>query len=154
MDTNLTILRRKVNAQRQKFQQTKGNNDLRDHRKEQYLATKAQYAAAIRKERYTSWKEHCILNTITNQWSGIYRILAGRDKRTAPQSTLKQKDGTLTTNLEETIQHMLQILTPENNQQNDTEMQKNTREVTQEGMDTDNDKKYTVQEVKNVVMNG
>ena len=49
---------------------------------------------------------------------------------------------------------MLQILTPEDNQENDTEMQKNTREVTQEDMDTDNDKEYTVQEVKNVVMNG
>jgi len=53
---NLTILRKKINEQRWKFQRTKGNNDLRDHRKEQYLATKAEYTAAIRKERYTSWK--------------------------------------------------------------------------------------------------
>jgi len=51
---NLTILREKVNAQRRKCQRPKDNNDLRDHRKEQYLATKAEYAAAIRKERYTS----------------------------------------------------------------------------------------------------
>jgi len=135
------------------IQQTKGNNVLLDHRKEQYLATKPEYAAAIRKERFTSWKEHCILNTITNQWSGIYRILAGRDKRSAPQTTLIQKDGTLTTNLQETIHHMLQIVTTEVNQENNKEMQKHTRELTQEDMDTDHDKEYTVQEVKNLVMN-
>jgi hypothetical protein len=34
---NLTILREKVNAQRRKYQRTK-DNDLRDHRKQQYLA--------------------------------------------------------------------------------------------------------------------
>jgi hypothetical protein len=47
---SLTILRKKVNAQRRKYQRTKDNNDLRDHRKQQYLASKAEYAATIRKE--------------------------------------------------------------------------------------------------------
>ena len=149
---NLTILRKKVNAQRRKFQRTKDNNDLREHRKEQYLATKAEYAAAIRKERYTSWKEYCTTTSITNPWSGIYKTLAGRDRRAAPQTTLKQKDGTLTTNLQETIQHILQILTPEDNQADDTEMQKHTRALAQEDIDTDDDKEFTVQEVRNVVM--
>jgi len=69
---NLTILRKKVNAQRRKFQRTKNNNDLRDERKEQYLATKTEYAAAFRKESYTSWKEYCTMTSITNPWSGIY----------------------------------------------------------------------------------
>jgi len=99
-------LRKNVNAQRLRFQRTKENNDPRDHRKEQYLATKAEYAADIKKERYTSWKEYCTITSINNALSGIYRILAGREKRGAPQTTLKQKDGTLTTNLQETIQHM------------------------------------------------
>jgi len=44
----LTSLRKKVNSQRRKFQRTKDNDDLRDHRKEQYLASKAEYAAAMR----------------------------------------------------------------------------------------------------------
>ena len=64
---------------------------LREHRKEQYLATKAEYAAAIRKERYTSWKEYCTMTSITNPWSGIYKTLAGRDRRAAPQTTKKLK---------------------------------------------------------------
>jgi len=64
------------------------------------------------------------MTPINNPWSGICRILAGRNKRAVPQATLKQKDGKLTTNLQETIQHMLQVLTPEDNQENDTELQK------------------------------
>ena len=93
------------------------------------------------------------MTSITISWSGIYKILTGIDKRTAPQITLKQKDSTLTTNLQETIQHMLQILTPEDNQADDTEMQKNTRALAQKDIDTDDEKEFTIQEVMNVVMN-
>jgi len=57
------------------------------------------------------------MTSITNPWSGICRTLAVRDKRAAPQTTLKQKDGTLTTNLQEPIQNMLQVLPPEDNQE-------------------------------------
>jgi hypothetical protein len=77
--------------------------------------------------------------------------MAGRDKRTSPQTTLKQKDGILTTNLQETIHQMLQIFTPEDNQEDDTELQKKTRALSQEEIDTD-DKEFTLQEFKNVVM--
>jgi len=64
----------------------------------------------------------------------------------------KQKDGTLSTNLQETIQHMPQVLIPEDNQEEDTELQKNIRALAQEVIDTDDDKEFTVQEVKNVVL--
>jgi len=47
---------------------------------------------------------------------------------------------------------MLQILTPEHNQADNKEMQKNTRALEQENIDTDDDKECTVQEVRNVVM--
>jgi hypothetical protein len=50
--------------------------------------------------------------------------MAGRNKRAAPQTTLKQNNGKLATNLQETIQQMLQILTPEDNQEDDTELHK------------------------------
>jgi len=90
------------------------------------------------------------MTSITNPWRGIYTILAGRDKLAAPQTTLKQKDGKLTTNLQEIIQHMLQILTREDNQEDDTQFQKNIRALAQEDVDTDDDKEFTVQEVKNV----
>jgi alkylated DNA nucleotide flippase Atl1 len=61
-----TIMRKKVNAQRQKYQQTRGSIALHDQQKGQYLASKAEYAATIRKERSASWKEFCNLTSSTN----------------------------------------------------------------------------------------
>ena len=88
------------------------------------------------------------MTSITNSWSGIYRILAGRDKRAARQTTLKQKDYTLTTNLQETIQHILRIHIPEANQEDDTELQKNIRALAQEDIDTDDDKEFTYRKLR------
>jgi len=47
---------------------------------------------------------------------------------------------------------MLQVLTPEDNQEDDTELQENIRVLAQEDIDTDDDKEFTVQEVKNAVL--
>ena len=47
---------------------------------------------------------------------------------------------------------MPQVLIPEDNQEEDTELQKNIRALAQEVIDTDDDKEFTVQEVKNVVL--
>jgi len=58
----------KVNAQRRKYQQTRGNYELRDQLKTQYLAIKAKYPATTKKERSTSWKEICNKNSATNPW--------------------------------------------------------------------------------------
>jgi len=69
----------------------KDNEDLRDHRIEQYLAPKEVYAAAIWKEKYTTLKVFCTITPITNSWRGINRILAGRNKRAAPETTLNNK---------------------------------------------------------------
>jgi len=64
-------------AQRCSYQRTRGNNDLRDQRKAQYLAMKAEYATTIRKERSTCWNEFCNMTSTTNPWNEIYRIAAG-----------------------------------------------------------------------------
>ena len=146
----LTILRKKVNAHRRRYQRTRRNNALRDQQKEQYLATKAEYAATIRKERSTSWKEFCNTTSSINPWNEIYRIAAGRRKQAAQITTLRKKDGMLTTNLHGTLVHMLRNFTPEDNQ-NDTEYHKQLRALTQESIDTADDKEFTVQEIKNAV---
>jgi len=46
---------------------------------------------------------------------------------------------------------MLKNLTREDNQANDNELHKQTRAITQEVIDTADDKVFTVQEIKNVV---
>jgi len=52
----LTIQRREVNLKRRRYQRTKGNNALREIRKQQYLASKAEYATAIRREKVNHGK--------------------------------------------------------------------------------------------------
>ena len=74
------------------------------------------------------------MTSITNPWK-----LAGINKRAAPQTTPKQKLGTLTKNLKETIKHILQALSPQDNQEDDTELQENFRALAREDVDPDED---------------
>jgi hypothetical protein len=131
-------LRKKVNAQQRQYQWTRGNNDLRNQRKSQYLATKAEYAATIKKERNASWKEFCNTVSATNPRAEIYRLAAGKRKQAAQITTLGKPDRTLTTNLHETLAHMIRYLTPEDNQ-NDNEYHKQLRTQTQESIVTPDD---------------
>ena len=145
----LTILRKKVNAQRRKYQRTRGNNDLRDQRKSQHLATKAECAATIKKERNASWREFCSMASATNPWTGTYRLAAGKRKQAAQITTLRKPDGTLTTNLHETLTHMIRYFTPEYNQNDDSEYHKQLRAQTQKSIVTPDDKEFTELEMKN-----
>jgi hypothetical protein len=117
----LTILRKKVNAQRRQYERTRGNNDLRDRRKSTYLAIKAEYDATFRKKRNASWKEFCNIASATNPLTEIYRLAAGKRKKAAQITTLKKPNGTLKTNLHETLTHMIRYITPEDSQNDDSE---------------------------------
>jgi len=54
----LTILRKRTNALIRRHQRTRNNDELRERRKLQYHEGKAQYAAAIKREKLRSWKEY------------------------------------------------------------------------------------------------
>jgi hypothetical protein len=138
----------KVNAQRRQYQRTRGNNDLRDQRKSQYLATKSEYAATSRKERNALWK-FCNVASATNSWTEIYRLAAGKRKQAAQITTLRKPDGTLTTNLHETLPRMIRYFTPEDNQNKDNKYNKQLRAQILESIDTPDDNKFTEQEIKN-----
>jgi hypothetical protein len=60
----------------------------------------------------------------TNPWAEIYRLAAGKRKQAAQMTTLRRPDGTLTTNLHETLTHMIRYFTPEDNQNDDNEYHK------------------------------
>jgi len=49
--SQLTTQRKEVNAKRRSYQRTKKKNELREQRKTQYLASKAEFAAAIRRKK-------------------------------------------------------------------------------------------------------
>jgi hypothetical protein len=72
-----------------------------------YIETKTMYAAKIKKEKHLSWIEYCSMTPYTNHWNEIYRLATGKRKRTAQITTLRKPDGSLTTDLHETLIHML-----------------------------------------------
>jgi hypothetical protein len=88
--SRLTTYRKEVNAKIRRYQRTKENNGLREQRKEQYLASKAEYTAAIRQEKSKSWKEFCNVTSAINRWNAIYKMAAGKTKHAAHITTLKQ----------------------------------------------------------------
>jgi hypothetical protein len=85
------------------------------------LATKAEYAAAIRQEKSRSWKEYCNVTSEVNPWNAIYKMTAGKTKRVAHTTTLRQQDGSLTKDLQGTLSLMIQKFAPEDNQENDND---------------------------------
>ena len=70
----------------------------------------------------------------------------GKRKHATQITTLRKSDGTLTAGLNETIKHMLEHFTPEDNQNDDSEYNKQARTQSQEPIDTID---FTVEETKN-----
>jgi hypothetical protein len=59
--SELTVMRKRTNAHRRRFQRTRTNESLRKQRKTRYLEEKARYEATIRREKIRSWKAYCTL---------------------------------------------------------------------------------------------
>jgi hypothetical protein len=84
-------MRKKINALR-RYQRTTGNDALRESRKTQYNKAKAEYQAAVRKEKTRSWKDYCTLTSPTNPWTEIYKI-ANKTRNSTMIMTLQKPDG-------------------------------------------------------------
>jgi hypothetical protein len=147
----LTILRKRTNALRCRYQRTKNNEQLRERRKTLYSDSKAQYAATIRREKIKSWKTYCNITTAANPSNEIYKLAADKRKRHTPFTTLRKPDGTLTSTLEETAKLMLEHFTPEDSRQDDTELHKQIRLQSQRIVNNPEDRNFTQTEVKNAV---
>jgi hypothetical protein len=144
-------MRKRVNALRRKFQKTKDNEELRTQRRIQYSEAKTNYATKIRKAKCLSWKEYCNMTTYTNPWNEGYRLAAGKRKSSTQMTTLTKPDGTLTEDLQETLKLMLEHFAPEDNQHDDSDLHKLARTLSMEPIYTEDDKEFTVQEIRHEV---
>jgi len=147
----LTIMRKRTNALRRRHQRTRNNDELRESRKMQYLEGKAHYAATIKREKIKSWKEYCNITTAANPWNVVYKVAAGKRKNNTQITSLRKQDGTLTTDMEETVKLMLDYFTPEDKEQDDSEFHKRIRAKSQEIVNTPDDREFTIAEVRNAV---
>ena len=144
-------MRKRTNAMRRRYQRTLHNEDLGANRKNQYIEEKKKYQAAIRKEKMNSWKQHCTITTPNNPWNEIYKLAAGKIRETLTLTTLQKPDGSSTTNIDETLQTMMDLLIPEDSTQDDTIQHKNTRRLAAQPIDTANDKEFTQEEVQQTI---
>jgi len=78
-------------------------------------------------------------------------MTAGKTKRVAHTTTLRQLDGSLTTDLQGTLSLIIQKFAPEDNQEDDTDNHRQARNLISMPMDTDDDAEFTEQEVTNVI---
>jgi hypothetical protein len=70
----LTLMRKRINALRRRYQRTTKNDGLRESRKNQYQDEKTKYQAAIKKRKIKSWKEFCNITSSTNPWNAVYKL--------------------------------------------------------------------------------
>jgi hypothetical protein len=79
--TDLTVIRKRMNALRRRYQRTQNNEELRSSRKNQYIEEKKKYQAAIRKEKTISWKEYCTITTPNNPGMKFTESQQGKQDR-------------------------------------------------------------------------
>jgi hypothetical protein len=108
------------------YQRTRNNEELREQRKTQYLEGKSRYAATIKKEKISSWKEYYNMTSSTNPWKEVYKLASGTRKN-AQITTLRKPDGSLTADISETLQHMLVCFAPEDKRNDDIDFHKQAR---------------------------
>jgi hypothetical protein len=149
--TNLTTQRKEVNAKTRRYQRKKVNSEVRGQRKKQYLAAKAEYTAAIRREKRKSWKELCNLTSAPNPWNAVYKMAVGKTTNTTQITTLRIQDSSLTKNIQDTILHIIQKFAPEDNQEEDTETHSQMRKMAHKAPNRQNDEEITLQEVTNLI---
>ena len=147
----LTVMRKHTNALRRRFQRTRTNEYLRERRKNRYLEEKARYEATIRREKLRSWKAYCNLSTTSNPWNEVYKIAAGKVRTNTQLTNLRRADGSLTQDLTETLQLMLEHFTPEDREDDDIDYHKLARARAREPMDKADDEQFTVEETRSVI---
>jgi len=111
----LTIMRKGFNALRRRYQRTTNNENLRTHRKAQYLEGKTRYASTIKNEKFSSWKAFCNLTPANNPRNEVYKLAAGKKKLKTRLTTLRKPNGTQTKDTANTLRHILEHFTPEDN---------------------------------------
>jgi hypothetical protein len=145
----LTVMRKKVNANRRLYQRTRGDKALRERRKATHMEAKRTYQTEIKKAKSTSWKEYCNVAASINPWSQVYKLAAGKT-RAGSMTTIRKPDGTETTNLHETVNVILDYLFTEDGEE-DNSHHKIIRKAIEEPIHTIEGADFTQEEIKNTI---
>ena len=91
------------------------------------------------------------MTSSTNLWNEVYKLAVGKRKNYIQLITLRKPDGSLTADIRETLQHMLEYFVPEDANNDDTDFHKQARTQSQEPVDTADHKDFILEEIRNAV---
>jgi len=142
---DLTLLCKKTLDLRCRFQRTKNDGNLRLERKQLYQECNRIYQTKLREEKLQSWKDFCS-NTNTessNPWNGVYRYAAGRLRNKLILTTLKTGNNNYTTDMQSTINQMIEYFVPEDSEDSEEAHHKHVRQQASVPLQTTNDIEFT-----------
>jgi hypothetical protein len=126
--TELTIMRKRTNALRRRYQRTQLNEELPTSQKPVHRGEKE-----VPKE---------------NLWNEVYRLAAGKTRETLTLTTLLKPDSSRTTNIDEILKNMMDYLIPEDYTRDDTKQHENTRRIANQPIHTPKDQEFSLNEVR------
>jgi hypothetical protein len=115
-----------------------------EHRKNRN-EERTTYQAKIKREKLKSWKEYCNLTPCANPWNAVYKLASNKTKRSLKMTNLQKSDGSLTSDLNETLKVMIDHLTPNDERSDDTDHHKRIRNLATEPIQTADDRDYNPQ---------
>ena len=149
--SELKLLRKKALASRRRYQRTKIDANLRHERRLLCLECKRLYQAKLREEKLKSWKSFCSSTESSNPWNVVYRYAAGKLRSKPTLSTLKACNNTYTTDMQSTINQLMDHFVPEDSEYSDGVHHKRARQQVMELLHTADDNAFTKQEIQAVL---
>jgi hypothetical protein len=98
-----------------------------------------------KRKKINLWKEYCNLTSNPNPWNIVYKIATNKHKRSLSTTTY-------TSNLNRSVQAMLDHLIATDDQTEDTEYQKSVCIQRKEPNQTSDDREFTPAKVMNVIV--
>jgi len=144
------LLRKKELALTHRFQRTKNKDNQRLERREQYKESNRTYQMRLREEKLHSWKDFCS-NTnseSSNPWNGAYKYAAGRQRNKLILTTLNTGNNNYTTDMETTINQIIEHFFPEDSEDREVAHNKQVRFQASAPLQTTNDVEFTRHEVE------
>ena len=136
---------------RRRYQRTKNDADLRQERRLLYLECNRLYQAKLREEKLKSWKDVCSSTDSSNPRNAVYRYAAGRLRSKSTLTTLKACNNTYATDMQSTINRLMDHFVHEDNEYGKEAHHKRARLQVMEPVHTAENVAFTTQEIQAVL---
>ena len=147
----LTIMRKKINAMRRRYQRTLQDSNLHEIRKLQYLQEKRKYEANLRNAKIQSWEQYCNATTSANPWNMVYKLATRKMRSCSTLSTIRRPDGAVTLGLAEMLNVMMEHFTLADEEATNNNYHKLIRVQDKTPVTTEDDKPFTTAEIRDAI---